>query len=468
MKNLVSVLVMAATAVPQLARAAEPPPVGAAAVRGALEFLASDALRGRGSATHDEELAATYIASRLREFGVEPAGDDGGYLQRVPLTERTLAEPPRVAFEDAGRETVLTHGREMVVVRLGSDRAEGPLQKLDGDAAPGAVHAGAVVLLRPRVGAGGPDVRSQALRVAMAGAAVVLLAEAPGWMEQWDAFARRVPPLPPLVGGTPAELGAVTIVMLGADAARTLAALPEGAPIRLRTALSPAQQMTTWNVVGLVRGRDPERARKAILLSAHLDHLGVGEPVDGDAIYNGANDDASGVVAVLELARAVAAGGAPRRTLLVGFFGSEEKGGLGSTYFREHPPLPLDDVVANLEFEVIGHADPKLRPGVSTLTGFERSDLGPALAAHGAGVAPDPHPEQHFFERSDNYVLARRGIVAHTVAGEGLYPQYHKPDDDLAHIDLAHTTALVASFVRPVRWLLDSDFVPRWNPGGRP
>ena len=93
------------------------------------------------------------------------------------------------------------------------------------------------------------------------------------------------------------------------------------------------------------------------MLSAHIDHLGVGTARSGDAIYNGANDDASGVAAVLELARAMAAAGPARRTLVVALYGSEETGGLGSTYFREHAPVPLDSVVANLQFEVIGHPD---------------------------------------------------------------------------------------------------------------
>jgi aminopeptidase YwaD len=437
------------------------------AVRAHLEFLASDALRGRGSATHDEELAATYIAARLREFGIAPAGE-GGYLQRVPLVERVLAEPPALVFANAGSgDTRLVHGRDLVVIRLGGDSIAGPLQKLDGPAATG-VRPGAVVLLRPGTGPGAPDMRSQSLGVLKAGAAAVVLADAPGWSAQWDDFARKLPVLPPRVAGASPELGAWTIVMLGTEAAQTVGALADGTPLRIEAPLKPAAETFTWNVVGILRGRDAVRSKEAVLLSAHLDHLGVGTPVKDDAIYNGANDDASGVVAVLELARAMAADGPARRSLVVALYGSEEEGGLGSTYFREHAPIPLDSLVANLQFEVIGHADPKLGAGVSTLTGYERSDLGPALVAHGARLAADPHPEQHFFERSDNYVLARHGIIAHTVAGDGLYPQYHKPDDDMEHIDIPHTTAVIASLVRPVRWLLESSFTPRWNPGGKP
>lgn len=107
-------------------------------------------------------------------------------------------------------------------------------------------------------------------------------------------------------------------------------------------------------------------------------------------------------------------------------------------------------------------------PGVLLLTGWERSNLGPALKEHGALLGPDPYPEQHFFERSDNYALALDGVVAHTAAGWGTVPTYHQPDDDLAHLDLAFMTRAIQSLVEPVRWLANSHFRPAWNPGGEP
>jgi Zn-dependent M28 family amino/carboxypeptidase len=225
---------------------------------------------------------------------------------------------------------------------------------------------------------------------------------------------------------------------------------------------------STCNVVARLPGRDPKRASEAVLLTAHVDHLGVGEPVDGDAIYNGANDDASGVAAVLELARALASGPRPPRTVLFALFGSEERGGYGAAYFLERPPVPLDRIVAAIEFEEIGLPDPKLPPHTLFLTGWERSDLGPTLAAHGARLVPDPHPEQDFFRRSDNYVLARRGVVAHTVSSDALYPQYHRPADEPGILDYSHMAEAIGSLIEPIRWLLESDFRPRWMQGGRP
>ena len=230
---------------------------------------------------------------------------------------------------------------------------------------------------------------------------------------------------------------------------------------------TPTEAVTT-NVIGILRGSDSKLAKEVVLLSAHLDHLGVGREVNGDSIYNGADDDASGVTAVLELAEALAAGPRPKRTVLFVLFGSEEIGGQGARYFQEHSPVPVETFVANLEFEMIGRPDAAVAPHTLWLTGYERSDLGAQLAAHGARLVADPHPEQNFFRRSDNYVLARKGIIAHTVSSYGLHGDYHRPSDDLAHIDFAHMTEAIESMIGPVRWLINSDFKPQWSKDGRP
>ena len=227
-------------------------------------------------------------------------------------------------------------------------------------------------------------------------------------------------------------------------------------------------EATTTNVLGIIPGRDPVLARETILLSAHLDHLGVGREVNGDKIYNGADDDASGVTAVLELAKALMSGPRPKRTVVFALFGSEEIGGWGARYFQEHPPVPFESLVANLEFEMIGRPDAAVPRDTLWLTGYERSNLGPALKVFGARLVADPHPDQRFFQRSDNIVLARKGIVAHTVSSFGLHADYHRPSDDLAHIDFEHMTDAIKSMVEPIRWLVNSSFKPEWNKGGRP
>jgi Zn-dependent M28 family amino/carboxypeptidase len=233
-------------------------------------------------------------------------------------------------------------------------------------------------------------------------------------------------------------------------------------------ATAPPAEAATTNVIGILRGKDPSLSKETILLSAHLDHLGVREGLAGDNIFNGADDDASGVTAVLELAEALAKGKRPKRTVVIALFGSEEIGGWGARYFQEHPPVPLESFVANLEFEMIGRADPAVPAHTLWLTGYERSDLGPQLAAHGARLVADPHPEQNFFRRSDNYVLARKGIIAQTVSSYGLHGDYHRPSDDLAHIDFAHMTEAISSMIGPVKWLVNTNFKPQWTKDGKP
>jgi Zn-dependent M28 family amino/carboxypeptidase len=293
----------------------------AAEIRGAMEFLASDAMQGRGSGSHDELLAAVYLASQLRQIGIEPAGDNGGYIQDV-----------------SGEFNFYREGKK-----------------------------------------------------------------------QWN----------------------------------------------------------TRNVIGVLQGSDTKLKDEAILLSAHMDHIGMRAGTSGDNVFNGADDDASGCVAVLQLARALAQKH-PKRTVFFVFFGSEETGGQGNEYFLQHPPIPLKNIVANLEFEMIGRADPAVKPDELWLTGYERSNLGPELAKHGAKVVADPHPQQQFFQRSDNYALAKRGVVAQTVSSYGLHADYHRPSDDVAHLDFSHMEQAIRSMVGPVEWLANSEFKPEWVKGKKP
>jgi len=235
-----------------------------------------------------------------------------------------------------------------------------------------------------------------------------------------------------------------------------------------RVALESARVVETWNVIGILRGSDPAAATEAIVLSAHLDHLGVSDTLAGDKIFNGADDDASGCVAVLELARALAAGKRPRRTIYFVGFGSEERGGYGSRYFRDNPPVPLTQIVANLNFEMLGRPDPKVGADKVWLTGYERSNLGPELAKQGAALVADPHPEQHFFQRSDNYSFALRGVIAQTVSSFGLHTDYHRVTDEVSKVDFPFMTRAINSMVKPIQWLADSKFRPEWLPGQAP
>jgi aminopeptidase YwaD len=455
------------------------PKVCSVCIRGHMEFLASDALQGRGSGTHDELLTATYVASELRAYGIEPAGDDGGYIQQATLVKSKFSASPELSFAAGGApngtQIIWAHGKEMEVQRLSRAEFTGPLQKinLDDRSAEGGsakVRAGAVVFL---ISDDSKKTRSEIFSAMSQGAAAVLVTPSAQAKKRWLEAAKELPELPMQMensGGTSSEDLTDNLNLLAVDdsAREILHTLPDGTVLHFHGHTVDAEKSHTWNAVGILRGSDPSQRGNAILLSAHLDHLGIAEPVNGDNIYNGADDDASGTVAVLELARVLGRGRKPRRTVIFALFGSEELGGLGSTYFREHPPLPLTDIAANVEFEMIGRADPKVANDTLWLSGWERSNLGPELAAHGANLVGDPHPDQHFFQRSDNYVLAKKGVVAQTASSFGLHKDYHQPSDDLAHIDFQHMITAISSLIRPMEWLVNADFRPQWNAGGKP
>lgn len=442
-------------------------------VRAHLEFLAGDAMQGRGSGTQYERLAGEYVAAQLRQFGVEPAGDADAsgkksFMQTVDLTRPTFAAPPTLTFDANGAGVKWTHGQEMMIARVSAPRVSGALQKLAGD---GSAKSGAFVLLTSE----GTDTRAlfaRAQTLFAQGVAAVLVGETPQLRQRWTATAGRPVQLPS--ASEPAEtLG--TIIVLGSDAYKTLSQAQDGTQLSVEGQVGAAQKSYTWNTVGVLRGSDAKLANEAVLLTAHMDHLGVAgtegaqcRAAGADTICNGADDDASGVVAVLELARVLGAGERPKRTVYFVTFGSEERGGFGAQYFLAHPPAPLNQMVANLEFEMIGRPDAKVEAGTLWLTGYERTNLGAELAKHGARIVADPHPEQNFFQRSDNYALARRGVVAQTVSSFGLHPEYHQPGDDVAHIDFAHMTRSINSMVEPIRWLVNSDFKPAWVEGKKP
>jgi Peptidase family M28 len=416
-------------------------------VRSHLEFLAGDSLNGRGSGTRDEWIAASYIASQMRRWGVEPLWGDS-YVQDVEIERREVTTPPVLSV--SGR--ALIDGKGMRVVRLSSATLSGPLQKYRKGTV---VTSGAVLLL--------PETERPPAAATVA-ASIVLR--------------KAVPP----VAGSPAP-ETLTIehivgvperatVDLEADAYAALTATQEGALVTLAADAKPAVIAHTWNAGGRLTGRSATHADEVILLTAHLDHLGTGDgsekPTNGDTVYNGADDDASGCVAVLELADAIAKGHRPERTVLFVWFGSEEAGGFGASHFLNVPPVPLNSIVANLEFEMLGRPDKAVAEHTLWLTGYDRSSLGPALARQGARIVADPHPAENFFFRSDNIQLARRGVVAQTVSSFGLHTDYHRPSDEVKTIDLPHMTESIRSMVRPVLWLADSGFRPEWVPGKQP
>lgn len=409
-------------------------------VRAHESFLASDALQGRGSATRDEAIAAAYVASQFEGYGLKTAPGMTGYTQTARIVRQRLESPPVLTNNGmllGGATMLLGSGAPMTgqaVLYSGKPAdvaiaADPKFKLIDFIRSDAADH---VNLLIVRDDDQGRD----------------LLARLGGSVRLPSHFE----------GGEPRHQ--LTVIMLPAASFNAVARNP--GKVELALPGLKRDVSSTTNAIGYLPGTDPKAG--VILFSAHLDHLGL---KDG-TIMPGANDDASGTTAVLELAHALASGKAPRRGILFVAYGSEEIGGYGSRWFGAHPPVPLEQIVANIEVEMIGAQDPKLPAGQMMMTGFDLSNLGEALKAHGALVGPDPYPDEHFFERSDNYQLALRGVVAHTISGWALVPTYHKPTDTLANLDIPFMTRAIQSLIGPAWWLANDDFVPAWKPGGKP
>lgn len=222
------------------------------------------------------------------------------------------------------------------------------------------------------------------------------------------------------------------------------------------------------NVIGLLPGSDPKLKDTYILVSAHYDHLGMREGGTGDTIWNGANDDGSGTVSVMELAKALSFY-KPRRSIVFCCWYGEERGLLGSTYYGKNPIFPLKDTIAMVNLEQVGRTDDNEGPRVSaaSMTGQDYSDVGFVFQAAGkqVGVGVEKHPQysDDFFGRSDNQALADAGIPAHTICTAFEYPDYHRPSDTWDKVDYGNMAKIDKMVALGLMVLADSPTEPRWN-----
>jgi len=221
------------------------------------------------------------------------------------------------------------------------------------------------------------------------------------------------------------------------------------------------------NVVACLPGTD--RKDEYVVVSAHYDHVGIGQPVANDAIYNGADDDASGTTGVVLLAEALAKAPPLRRSVLFVCFSAEEKGLRGSAAFVAEPPVPLANITVNLNLEMLGRPEQD-KEGKAWITGADLSSFAdivtPALAQAGVEVVPFAMAAQ-LFGASDNYSFAKLGVVAHSISAGSLHRDYHRPSDDLDKIDLDHMTKVIQGLYAALRALADHDTAPVWTEKGK-
>jgi len=224
------------------------------------------------------------------------------------------------------------------------------------------------------------------------------------------------------------------------------------------------------NVIGVLRGSDAALNNTYVLITAHYDHLGVRQTPEGTVIYNGANDDGSGTVSVMELASALSAGKTrPKRSIVFMTFFGEERGLLGSRYYASHPVVPIAKTIADINLEQIGRTDDLEGPRVAgvSMTGFDFSDLGLIFQAAGKAVSVEvskhPRNSDAFFARSDNQALADLGVPAHTLCTAYVYPDYHRPADHWDKVDYDNMAKVDRMVALGLMMLANSPTEPHWN-----
>lgn len=476
--------------------------VSAEDMRGHLSFIASDALEGRKTPSRGLDLAAEYIAAQFRRAGLEPAGDDG-YFQTASwsMTGRDMSSA-RASISNGG-ETLNVRPEQLSIGFSISGFNFWPLDSalaLDGagvlkvsynDASALAALtreqvAGRVALVQlPDFPRGERERALQLLRdenafmarMSALGSPLVVAFD-PASERGRGAGAPRI--VDPESGGRRSPLGAEPtpplVTIHGAEGGRFFNSLPAGASqAKLTLNISaPAQTpVRVRNVAGILRGSDPTLKDTYVIVSAHYDHLGVREGCDAskeDCIFNGANDDGSGTVGVIELASALSRlNPRPKRSILFMTFFGEELGLVGSRYYGRHPLVPLSKTVAQVNLEQIGRTDDSEGPQVGTLavTGFDFSDVGATLqrAGEAVGVKVYKHPTNSdaYFARSDNQSLADAGVPAHTAGVAFEFPDYHAVGDEWAKVDYANMERVVRAVGLAALLVADDAREPRWN-----
>ena len=428
--------------------------IQADSLRGRISFLASDLLEGRDTPSRGLDIAAEYIASEFRRAGLD--GPPGFFQFADFIAIRNRAEGLQLVLSGAGEtRSVGAEGLEVRAVR-GLHLENQPVFKwAPGVKMPPSVAGHVLVLRRPS-----DSSTLAALELARPDAIVEL--------------SRRLDPEPErdvrLEPGKDPDSRATPVVMAReGELESVFDRLPNGAGSGRVTLHVPDPLITparVKNVIGILRGSDSRLRNQALVISAHYDHLGLTQ--GADPIYNGANDNASGVAGVIELAHAFAQRAHPKRTLIfVAFFG-EEKGLLGSAYYVAHPLVALSDTIADINFEQIGrpNRDDGLPPGQMGVTGYELSNLASSIAsdAGSAGVKiDDTKHNEEYFARSDNYSFAKAGIPAQTFVAAYEYPDYHQVTDSWEKLDYGNMATLLRAIALGILDLADREAVPHWN-----
>jgi hypothetical protein len=467
------------------------------AMRERIGALAHDTMRGRDTPSPELDQAAEWIADHWRRLGLEPGGEDGTYFQRYPFLQTGLqADGIQLGLVTPAGDHSLRYGRDFFVQGRTDQAFDAARLLYVGD--PTAVPAGTlrdqlVVVKTP--GQWGRDFRilagQQARAAHDAGAIGTLHIVEEAWTEEmmeryagfftqpgWGLEETASPAFPQffLSRRAAGELFAAADLDLDDVLASARAGELVDLPLPGVTALGAAprvelQRAYPPNIAGVVRGSDPELRDEYIVLSAHIDHVGVGTPDErGDSIYNGADDNASGSAALLAIGEALMSmRERPRRSIMLLHVSGEEKGLLGSRWFVDNPTVPIERIVANINMDMIAgdaHTDSVV------VIGKDYSDMGPLVDGINARMpelnlttSDDLWPEQRFFYRSDQFNFMRKEIPS-LFFFTGVHECYHRPCDTVDFVDHSKAARVTRLALHSVIELANRDARPEWRPEG--
>lgn len=465
--------------------------ISPADIRRRIGIIADDSMRGRDTPSPELEKVASYLAREYRRLRLKPGGDEGTFVQRYPLDRvQVVAESSVARVRGGGADVTFSYGTDFAFVDNGFATGDyaGDLVLLSGPL--GAAFAGdsaslagkMVIVTRPRH-------RGELQRImGWKPKGIVIVGEAPDSIWRRNVQRGSGPQLrdpsrpvgPPILLAVRAVSLQPVLAVLNQDLsaalnATVLDAKPIGALLHVHGRIRAVERNSAPNVVAILEGSDPALKSEYVVLSAHMDHVGVAGPRGtggcrargADSICNGADDDGSGTVAVVEIAEAFAGfQPRPKRSILFLNVSGEEKGLWGSAYFADHPTVPMTSVVADLNIDMIG------RNWKDTIVaiGREHSDLGATLhrvaAAHPElNMRPidDPWPQENFYFRSDHYHFARKGVPV-LFFFSGTHDDYHEPGDSPDKIDAPKLSRVAQLIFYLGLEVANAPGRPKWNP----
>jgi hypothetical protein len=457
--------------------------------------IADDSMKGRDTPSPGLDNTARWIAEEFHRFGLKPGGDDGTYLQEYVIQQVAPDFENSVIDVSGGPE--LSFGKD-VIAAFGTPSEEeltGGVVLLAGAVFPEGIgneeiRGKHLILLLPQDTVG-QSRRAQMLMlnqiIGAEPASVMLVSRQSDaeWNQAAELQEQRTQSRTPWQSGGrtfPAVLSIreSSVTRLLESRSVAMPSLPEnpqdpatllsvpGLELTIAARSRVVQELRAPNTVGILEGSDPTLRHEYVVFSGHMDHVGVGRPnAEGDSIYNGADDDASGTVAVVELAEAFGMlDPAPRRSMIFVAVSGEEKGLWGSSYFTSYPPVPIESMVADINADMIARnwADSIV------VIGKEHSDLGKTLEEVGRAhpelnMVPmdDIWPEENFYRRSDHFNFASKGVPI-LFFFNGTHEDYHQPSDELENIDAEKAARIVKLMFYLGLEVANAPERPKWDP----